>query len=189
MKKETKAVGIVLALVLSITSIVVAQALANPVRDLPESVKSGEDFNVTVTWTAPADNFNAIGLTDNANNVTPENNTIEYTWYGPYSNGTSFTAVYSAHVPIGAPAGNSYDMFSGNLFYYIGSAGPYTEGIAGDSMITIEKLKAIFDTGSPENPYPSIFGIHNGAIMPMVTLTTTGYLPLSCFFKIGMKVS
>ena len=190
MRKETKAMGIVLALalILSITSTGIAQASANPVRDMPHSVRPGEDFNVTVNWTAPANDFNAIGLTDNANatasmtvsgntdwcspnanNVKPENNTIEYAWYGPYSSGTNFTAVYSVHVPTGVSEGNY--KFSGNLLYYIGGNGPYTEDIAGDSVITIEKkTKAIFDTGSPENPYPSIFGIHNGTIKPNVTI-------------------
>ena len=55
-----KEMGIVLALtlILSITSTGVAQAAANPVRDMPESVEAGADyFSVTVTWTAPADDF------------------------------------------------------------------------------------------------------------------------------------
>jgi hypothetical protein len=193
MRKETKAMGIVLALalvlalVLSITSTGVAQASANPVRDMPESVRPGEDFNVTVTWTAPADAFNAIGLTDYANATasmtvsgnpgwctptpnanTTANNKVEYAWYGPYSSGTSFTAIYNVQVPTDAPERNY--KFNGNLLYYIGGNGPYTEDIAGDSVITIEKTKAIFDTGSPENPYPSIFGIHNGTIKPNVTI-------------------
>ena len=186
LKKGILVTGIVLTLVLVLSGVV--QAAANPVRDMPESVKPGEDFNVTVNWAAPADGFNAIGLTDNANatanmtvsgntgwctpnanSVNPVNNTIEYMWFGPYNNGTEFTAVYSVHVPTGTPEGNY--TFDGNLLYYIGGNGPYTEGIAGDSVITIEKKpKAIFDTGSPENPYPSIFGIHNVTIKPNVTI-------------------
>ena len=67
-RKETKAMGIVLALalVLSITSTGVAQPPANPVRGMSESVRPREDFNVTVNWTTPADGFNAIGLTNYA---------------------------------------------------------------------------------------------------------------------------
>ncbi len=34
-----------------------------------------------------------------------------------------------------------------------------------------EPPKNIFDTGSPENPYPSIMGIHNGIIKPNQTIT------------------
>jgi hypothetical protein len=143
-----------IVLVLAITSTGVAQASANPVRDMPDSVRPGEDFNVTVNWTAPAIDFNAIGLTDNAtanmtvsgntgwctpnaNSDNPVNNTIEYTWYGPYNNGTEFTAVYSVHVPTGTPEGNY--TFDGNLLYYIGGNGPYTEDIAGDSAIRVIK--------------------------------------------------
>ena len=167
MRKETKAVGIVLALALflSVTSTGVAQAQASPIRDLPESVEAGADFTVMVTWTSLADDFNAIGLTDNANatasmavsgntgwcspnasNLNPVNNTMEYMWFGPYSNGTTFRAVYSVHVPTGASEGNY--TFSGNLLYYIGSAGPYNEDIAGDSVIRVVK--------TPTSPTPTV---------------------------------
>ena len=153
--------GIVLALalVLSITSTGVAQVVANPVRDMPGSVEAGADFTVTVTWTAPADAFNAIGLTDNADATAnmavsgdkgwctpnadqvkiPTQNKIEYVWYGPYNIGTSFTAVYSVHVPAGTPEGDY--TFNGNLEYYIAGAGPYTEDITGDSVITVVKAQ------------------------------------------------
>ena len=162
MRKETKAMGIVLALalVLSITSTGVAQAQANPVRDMPDSVEAGGVFTVTVTWTAPADNFNAIGLHDEANATagmtvsgdtgwcTPNadakitaNNIIEYVWYGPYSSGTSFTAVYSVHVPTGTPEGN-YTFDDGYLEYYIGGTAPNTEDIAGDSVVRVFKAPA-----------------------------------------------
>ena len=171
MRKETKVVGIVLALVLTIALVLsiistgVAQAAANPVRDMPESVEVGADFTVTITWTAPADNFNAIGLTDNANATanmavsgnagwcspnadakTTVNNIIEYVWFGPYSIGTGFTAVYSVHVPIGAPEGNY--TFDGNLSYYIAGSGAYTEDIAGDSVIRVVK--------APIGPTPTV---------------------------------
>ena len=167
MRKETKAAGIVLALALflSVTSTGVAQAQASPVRDLLGSVEAGADFTVTVTWTSPADNFNAIGLTDNANatasmavsgntgwcspnanNLNPVNNTMEYMWFGPYSNGTTFRAVYSVHVPTGAPEGNY--TFSGNLLYYIAGSGAYTEDIAGDSVIRVVK--------APTSPTPTV---------------------------------
>ena len=166
MRKETKVMGIVLALVLvlSITSTGVAQPSANPVRDMPESVEAGADFSVTVTWTAPADDFNSIGVHDeanaranmavsgdkgwctpNANSVKPENNIIEYVWYGPYNSGTSFTAVYNVHVPTAVSEGNY--TFDGNLEYYIAGAGPYTEDITGNSVITV--VKALTTTPTP----------------------------------------
>ena len=167
------------------SAIRVIKAKANPVRDMPESVNPGEDFNVTINWTAPADAFNAIGLTDNANatanmtvsgntgwctpnadNVKPENNTIEYLWYGPYSKGTDFTAVYSVHVPIDVPEGNY--AFDGHLEYYIGREGPFIEDIAGDSIIKV--IKGI--------PISGTTGEVNCSIEPNVVITlynkTTG---------------
>ena len=161
MRKETKVMGIVLALalVLSITSTGVAQAQANPVRDMPDSVEAGADFTVTVTWTAPTDNFNAIGLHDEANATasmavsgntgwctpnadakTTANNIVEYMWMSTHSSGTGFTAVYSVHVPTGTPEGEY--TFDGYLEYYIGSDGPYTEDIAGDSVVRVFKAPA-----------------------------------------------
>ena len=152
-------IALALVLVLSITSTGVALVVVNPVRNMPDSVEAGADFTVTVTWTAPADGFNAIGLTDNADATAnmavsgdkswctpnadqvkiPANNKIEYAWYGPYSSGTSFTAVYSVHVPTGTPEGNY--TFNGNLEYYITGAGPYTEDITGDSVIAVVKAQ------------------------------------------------
>ena len=197
MGKETICIVLVLALFLSITSMEASQSSANPARDMPESVEAGKDFTVTVTWTAPADDFNSIGLTDNANattnmavsgdigwcspnanNVNPVNNTIEYLWFGPYINGTNFTAVYSVHVPIGVPDGNY--TFDGNLMYYIGEDGPYAEDIAGNSVIATEKPKAIFDTGSPATPYPSIMGNHTGTIKSNHTVIATKMYTYPC---------
>ena len=80
---------------------------------------------------------NTDGCTPNANNVKPENNTIEYMWYGPYINGTDFTAVYSVHVPIDVPEGNY--VFEGYLEYYIGGEGPFTEEVTGHSVINVIK--------------------------------------------------
>ena len=38
----------------------------------------------------------------------------------------------------------------------------------------------IFDTGSPANPYPSIFGTHNGTITPDQTITVSKLYTYSC---------
>lgn len=35
-------------------------------RGLPSEIMAGEEFEVTVTFTSPADGFHAIGLTDTA---------------------------------------------------------------------------------------------------------------------------
>jgi len=39
---------------------------------------------------------------------------------------------------------------------------------------------AIFDTGSPANPYPSIFGTHNGTIKPNQTITVSTLYTYPC---------
>jgi len=43
-----------------------------------------------------------------------------------------------------------------------------------------EPPKNIFDTGSPENPYPSIMGIHNGIIKPNQTITVSKLYTYPC---------
>jgi len=116
---------------------------ANPSRVLPDSVQRGETFNVTVTFTAPADNFKSILLTDVAPtgwNVTVSGgkatgNKVEILWGGPFNQGTSFTAVYKVTVPNDAEAG--FYAFNGNLIYYLGSGGPYYEPVAGDSQVLL----------------------------------------------------
>ena len=45
-------------------------------------------------------------------------------------------------------------------------------------MVEIESAE--FDTGLPENPYPSIFGIHNGTIKPNQTITVSMLYTYSC---------
>lgn len=125
---------------------------ANAGRVLPDTVQRGEVFDVTVTFTAPADNFNSIGLTDNAPDgwevtvdkawctpnvqfVKATGNKVEFLWYGPYPNGTNFTAVYKVTVPCDASAGNY--TFSGSLEYYLAGEGPYDENITGDFEVEV----------------------------------------------------
>ena len=110
---------------------------ANPVRTLPATVEKGATFNVTVNFTAPADNFTAISLTDFAPdswNVTVNGtwcqpaatanatgNKSEFVWYlTPYPNGTHFTVLYKVTVPCSTELGN-YTFGNGFLGYYIGN--------------------------------------------------------------------
>lgn len=126
---------------------------ASPVRDLPDTVMPGDEFQVSVTFTAPDDNFNAIGLTDlcpagwtvsvdktwctpNAdvdNHPTPDQ--VDYIWFGPYASGTGFTAVYNVQVPSDATVG-SYTFPNGSLEYYVGTSN-YQESIAGDTQVQV----------------------------------------------------
>jgi len=129
---------------------------ANPSRILPETVERGDKFNVTVTFTAPADEFNGIGLTDlcpdgwkvevdaawctpTADTFTEKGNKAEIAWFGEpgvgFDNGTSFTALYKVTVPYDASAG--IYTFDGFLKYWVGSEGEYDENIAGDSEVEV----------------------------------------------------
>jgi len=124
----------------------------NATRVLPDTVQRAEVFDVTVTCIAPADNFNSIGLTDlapdgwevtvdktwctpNAQFVKATGNKVEFLWYGPYPNGTNFTAVYKVTVPCDASAG--IHTFSGSLEYYLAGEGPYDENITGDFEVEV----------------------------------------------------
>jgi hypothetical protein len=129
---------------------------ANPIRILPDTVYKGETFNVTVTFTTPADNFTLISLTDvapagwnvtvNAAWCTPAAATVvatgnqaEIVWGGSFDNGTDFLALYKVTVPNDAELGN-YN-FTGFLGYYL--AEPWIpsehifENTTGDSVIDV----------------------------------------------------
>jgi len=129
---------------------------ANPDRTLPHTVERGKTFNVTVTFTAPADKFNAIGLTDiapdgwdvtlnemwstpSADAILATDNKAEIAWFGEpgkgFDNGTSFTVVYKVTVPDYACAG--IHTFDGFLEYYLATEGPYDETVTGDSEVEV----------------------------------------------------
>jgi len=149
-------VGLVIIVALVVVAVMPLHiALAqevNPTRALPDTVERGETFNVTVTFTAPADKFNAISVADlapdgwnvtvdeawctpNANAVEATGNKAEIAWFGEpgvgFGNHTPFIAVYKVTVPDYAPAG--IHTFYGFLEYYLAAEGPYHENITGDS--------------------------------------------------------
>jgi hypothetical protein len=131
-----------------------------------------------VTFTAPADNFNAIGITDNVPtgwaiqrdktwctpNADVDNvlgSQVQYSWYGTYSAGQTFTAQYKVTVPGNATAG-SYP-FSGQLYYHIGGSAGTTENIAGNSTVQVG-----------QTPVSGTTRQVNGDILPGVTITLDG---------------
>jgi len=118
--------------------IALAQGKASPVRTLPQVISPGATFEVKVTFTAPADMFNAIGLSDTVPegwDVTVDaswckpvpdgsarvegGNTAQFIWIGPFDRGTKFEAVYKITVPQDASVGSP--AFDGELEYYIGN--------------------------------------------------------------------
>jgi hypothetical protein len=131
---------------------------ANPSRVLPGTVQRGQTFDVTVNFTAPADNFNGISLRDTAPdgwNVTvneiwcdpyPDGakvdggNQAQLIWIGPYNNGTNFTALYKVTVPRGATLGNHNFTFTYpnyTLIYHIAGSSKIAEDIMGDSEVEV----------------------------------------------------
>lgn len=152
---------VILALVLAssalvpVTDTALAQS-ANLSRSFSpdDQVLRDESFDVIVTFTAPADEFNSIGLVDNVpagwaiqvdtswctpnadfSNIVGDE--AQYVWIGPYNAGQVFTAIYHVTVPSGASPGTH--LFNGQLNYYIVRNGLFSEDIGGDSdvMVTV----------------------------------------------------
>ncbi len=125
---------------------------ANPSRTLPDAVHRGETFDVTVTFSSPADEFNGIGLTDlcpdgwevtvdeawctpDAEFVKATGNKAEIMWFGPYESGTTVSALYKVTVPDDAELGMY--TFNGSVEYYIGEEGPFVENTTGGSQLEV----------------------------------------------------
>jgi hypothetical protein len=49
-----------------------------------------------------------------------------------------------------------------------------------NKTVEVVSTKLVFDTGSPEYPYPSMCGIHNGTITPNQTITVSQLYTYSC---------
>jgi hypothetical protein len=52
--------------------------------------------------------------------------------------------------------------------------------ISGDAEIVVKSATGQFDTGSPVNPYPSIFGTHTGTVTPSQTITVQKLYTYPC---------
>lgn len=162
--------------VLTLTNTALGQVGPSPSRSfLPDDqVLRGETFNVSVTFNATADGFNAIGLGDTVPSgwVIQVNNSwctpnadfsnivgdeAQYVWNGPYNVGQAFTAIYQVTVPGGASAGTH--LFSGQLEYYENGNGPYTVGVGGDPDVTVivppTPTPTIIPTLAPPPPTPT----------------------------------
>jgi hypothetical protein len=140
-------------------------------RILPSYVYPGQVFNVVVAFTSPTDNLNSIGLSDFApaswavavddawnspnsdtNKVTA--NRADYVWYGPFDNGTEFSAVYQVTVPANTTPGTYFFTGSSStpyLEYYATGEGPYIVNIEGQTQVTIAApiFKSILPSSGP----------------------------------------
>jgi hypothetical protein len=167
---------LVISALVPLTDTVLAQGAANPTRSfLPDDqVLRGETFNVSVTFNATADGFNAIGLRDtvpagwaiqvntgwctpSANQANIVGDEAQYLWNGPYNVGQAFTAIYQVTVPGSASAGTH--LFSGYLRYYENGNGPYTVDVGGDPDVTVTvpptPTPTIIPTLAPPPPTPT----------------------------------
>jgi len=156
-------VGLVLSAVLLVAimvlplDIALGQGAANAVRALPATVQRGEKFDVTLTFTAPVDQFNAIAVRDTAPDgwnatvnlawctppadaVNATGNRASFTWNSPYPNGTNFTVMYNVTVPCDASLGtNSFNLSPYESFcsYCIGGGERIKESITGNFEIEV----------------------------------------------------
>ena len=165
-----------------------------PIRKSPKVVTKGEEFEVTITFAALADNFTDITLTDTA----PEDwdvsvdedwtdptakyaqasgNETTYTWDDPYDEGTAFTAVYKVTVPNDAAPGTY--TFAGSLNYSVGAESNEV-AIAGNTRVTVVEeytLTINSTTGGsvtmPGEEPPLIY--RDGKVVYLIASPTTGY--------------
>jgi uncharacterized membrane protein len=148
-------IAFVIVTVVAVSLLPLGMALAqeaNLDRTLPGTVERGETFTVTVTFTAAADEFNSVGLTDlapegwevdvdkewcspEADVVNAAGNKAEIMWFGPYLEGTDLSVMYKVTVPVYACAGKH--TFDGFLEYYLEEEGPYLEKITGDVEVEV----------------------------------------------------
>ncbi len=113
----------------------------------------GDTFDVYVNFTALADDFAGIGLTDlapagwdvatdvswcdpEASWTMSPGNKVEYAWSGPFSEGQNFTARYKVTIPATASPGiNEWpncEIDKAWLEYWFGAEGPFKSCVRGD---------------------------------------------------------
>jgi len=122
-------------LVLASVTVALAYAQGNIQRSNPQYVTSGEWFEVEITFTAPTDETNAVGIADNLEgasvrvdseccfpsgayvNTNSEANMIEAAWAASFNAGDEMVLVYEAMVE-GEPMDEF--IFTGCVYYFDG---------------------------------------------------------------------
>jgi len=152
-----------------------ASAQAGPSRDLPgpdpTTVERGVTLDVIATFTAPSDGFNSIGLTDEvpagwtiqvdktwcdpvADAVNIIGNQSEFAWFGPYSSGQEFTALYKVTVPVDAEC-VTYP-FDGQLGYKIAGSDFTFESIGGDGTVVVDSPHLCTSPDPPSHDFGTV---------------------------------
>ncbi|MDY6834934.1 MAG: cohesin domain-containing protein [Chloroflexota bacterium] len=170
-----------------------------PTRNLPPYAAVDSFFDVIITFAAPQEDFNAVGLTDVADDIymvttvdpewcdpdaesaKAEDNRAEYVWFGPFEACTPFTAAYRVYVAPDTPLG--LHSFDGWLEYYIGTEGPFIAEIGGDFEIEVVDKLLIGTTGEvacPILPECTVTVLSEGAPVSSTISDENGlyYLPL-----------
>ena len=173
MKQAFVIIGVAVLLFAAVSVSTVASEIATAesataTRTLPaEPVITGTNFNVgieasdygsvgQVVETLPA-GFVYVTSSLDPGSVEVENNTVKFTLWGE----TSFTYTVTA------PDTEGIYTISGILK----DEDLYEYEVGGDTEIVVEQAPGLFDTDSPANPYPSIFGTHYGTIQPDQDIT------------------
>jgi hypothetical protein len=156
---DISAAGSIQVKTVNVSLVVLPATTIDVIRNLPadaldlDAEYPGDTFDVWVNFTAPIDNFNAIGLTDLApagwavqtntawcdpvaSWTKGEGNKAEYSWSGPYANGVVFHAMYKVTIP--ATAANGLNTWPNNdgskawAEYWFGAQGPYMSAVTGE---------------------------------------------------------
>jgi len=174
------------------------------VRALPATVQPGDTFEVEISFEAPVDDFNSLGFHDEAPTTpsdwlteadktwcSPEaftalggktDNIAEYSWLGPYTDGTGFTAIYEVTVPAAALPGTYTfpvsDATKAWLTYYIG-LDAYKVPVTGDFEVVIlpsyDLTLSSTIGGSVTKPGEGPFTYLSGTKVDLVATAAAGY--------------
>jgi len=133
----------------------------------PEKVRKGADFtlNVTVFNSGDLPSGNVTLNITLPENVIANRTSVELGIIGAHENKTCLFRIYQNE--------NKGFMITLNAISLNTTATNYV-------FIEIIPEEAIFDTGSPANPYPSISGTHYGTITPNKTIIATKLYTYAC---------
>lgn len=145
----------------------------DPTRDLPAVVERGEQFDVTITFHASADDFHAPCLIEwvpagwslsvskdwcspRPFGVKVTGNMIEYAWIGSWDPPTNFTVLYKVTVPCSVSLGKH--PFDGDMWYFdVEHENQTLANVTGDFNVTVVR-PAINFTPASINFYGAVNG-------------------------------
>ena len=143
----------------------------NATTDLGALNATGLAFNATDTWYATYGSFFLESIAGIENEVWPDN-----TW-----------ALYINDAMASKGLGANELKDGDNVKFYYCPSDPATYAYLIENASYVVNINVhtvpssvIFDTGAPENPYPSIFGVHYGNITPSHDVYVTDMYTYSC---------